>query len=401
MTDLTGEADRGAPTPRTHRPDVGLDGQTSPQKLVVADGRIVSGTHYRALDGVRGIAILLVILFHCRFIAEPTTGLEHFCFNLLKAGWIGVDLFFVLSGFLITGTLLDNIRSPHFLQNFYIRRVLRIFPLYYAVLLLGIIRELVFRGWTHEPYIYYFIYSQNIVTFIGGREIGALAHFWSLAVEEQFYLVWPMAIIFLFRRNCFMPVIILFILLVIIIRIVLISSGVARVYFFPVSHFDALLIGACLAYTLSRRGTFVRLRHHALTVGLFSIMVLFLILLHERGFDSQNFVVLEYGLFPLAMLFGSFIIVAMTSPSYNLVGKIVQNGALCYIGRVSYGLYIFHWPLIYFLLPRIIYPTDRFFLRQIAFFFTVGSISLLAASLSFRYFEQPILGIKNRIARYT
>jgi len=400
MTDLTGEADRGSPTSRAHRPDAGSDGRTSPQKLVIADRRIVSGKYYMALDGIRGIAILLVILFHCRSIAKPTTELEYFCFNLLDAGWIGVDLFFVLSGFLITGTLLDNVRSPHFFKNFYIRRTLRIFPLYYAVLLLGMIREFVLHGWTDAPYAYYFIYSQNIVTFLGGREIGALAHFWSLAVEEQFYLLWPTVIIVLYRRNCFMVGIVLFLSLVIITRLTLVASGVERVYFFPIAHFDALLIGACLAYILSIRGTFLQLRQRALTVGVFSTAVLFFISMHERGFDSQNFVVLEYGLLPLATLFGSFIVVAMTY-SYNFVGKIVQNGALCYIGRVSYGLYIFHWPLIYFLLPRMVYPHDGFFSRQIVFFLTVGSISLLAASLSFRYFEQPILRIKNRIARYT
>jgi peptidoglycan/LPS O-acetylase OafA/YrhL len=253
----------------------------------------------------------------------------------------------------------------------------------------------------HEPYAYYFIYSQNIVTFLGGHEIGVLAHFWSLAVEEQFYLLWPAAIIVFARRNCVMHMIILFISLVIITRITLVSSGVARVYFFPIAHFDALLIGAGLAYTLSRRSAFLQLRRRALTVSLLSTAILVFIFLHERGFDSQNFVVLEYGLFPLAMLFGSFIVVAITCSSYNLVGRIVQNGALCYIGRVSYGVYIFHWPFVSFLRPRMIYPADGFFLRQIVFFLTVGSISLLTASLSFRYFEQPILGIKNRIARYT
>ena len=156
--------------------------------------------------------------------------------------WIGVDLFFVLSGFLITGTLLDNIGSPHFFKNFYIRHALRIFPLYYAVLFFGMIRELVFHGSTHEPYAYYFIYSQNLVTFFGGHEIGALAHFWSLAVEEQFYLLWPAVIIALSRQHFFMFMMILFISSVIITRIALVASGVARVYFFPIAHFDALLI---------------------------------------------------------------------------------------------------------------------------------------------------------------
>lgn len=161
-----------------------------------AQSRSIPTGHLLPLDGVRGLAILMVVCSHS-FESNYNSGslpvrvLGH----LFYYGSFGVDLFFVLSGFLITGILVDSITDAHYFRNFYARRALRIFPLYYLVLLLcfALTRPLHLHwgsmGWLLPVYLQN-LRPQEIVTFSAGSGI-ALFHFWSLAIEEQFYLVWP------------------------------------------------------------------------------------------------------------------------------------------------------------------------------------------------------------------
>lgn len=155
--------------------------------------------HISALDSIRGVAVLLVILFHC----YPT--------YITKLGWLGVDLFFVLSGFLITGLLLDAKGKNNYYRNFIVRRTLRIFPLYYfALLLCLVIVPIVFKSLLPPDYGYYtanqlwfWTYTQNwLFSKTGFPENLTLVHFWSLAVEEQFYLFWPLFVRIFFPENC-------------------------------------------------------------------------------------------------------------------------------------------------------------------------------------------------------
>src|SRR6202795_1240617 len=156
--------------------------------------------HYQALDGFRGLAILLVFAFHAfhstHFSSLPARVLEWFG----SGGWMGVDLFFVLSGFLITGILTKSVGLPRYFRNFYIRRSLRIFPLYYGVLLLLLaLTPLLHLEW-HRGHLTYLVYCQNIGGVLNPIEIEYLqpsvnlSHLWSLAVEEQYYLLWPVTI---------------------------------------------------------------------------------------------------------------------------------------------------------------------------------------------------------------
>lgn len=170
--------------------------------------------HVPALDGVRGVAILLVMTRHFAHFAAPhTTGLGLWRYlELASLGWIGVDLFFVLSGFLITGILIDALEagSPHLFRDFYARRALRILPVYYAVLAIVFLvlphvgelgepaRELAGRQvwlWTHATNLDVALHGWGLASGWLG-----LAHLWSLAVEEQFYLVWPFLVWAVHRR---------------------------------------------------------------------------------------------------------------------------------------------------------------------------------------------------------
>ena len=157
------------------------------------------------LDTLRGIAVSLVVLFHAfgfSYGASGLSGVPKFLVGLTMGGWVGVNLFFVLSGFLITGILLDTKDRSDFYRRFYTRRALRILPLYYAVLVLLLVlvrTELVARHASWSFLALSAIYLSNVTPFFGvPMQYGVL---WSLSVEEHFYLLWPIAVRALSRRK--------------------------------------------------------------------------------------------------------------------------------------------------------------------------------------------------------
>ena len=162
------------------------------------------GVHVPALDGVRGLAILMVIVFHVtKTLPSMHVEIPHAAFRLLCLGQTGVDLFFVLSGFLITGILLDTKNMSGRFVKFYGRRILRIFPLYYVVLLAGVLITIETTGQISRqhgiPWIWLFSYLGNVPP-TRGVDDPCFGHFWSLAVEEQFYLIWPAVVYLLPQR---------------------------------------------------------------------------------------------------------------------------------------------------------------------------------------------------------
>jgi peptidoglycan/LPS O-acetylase OafA/YrhL len=159
----------------------------------------VSSHKFTALDGVRGIAILAVFLHHNAWRIAPTNKFQIILSGLMTLGWSGVDLFFVLSGFLITGILLDSRRAKNYFLSFYVRRALRIFPLYYAFLLIAfaLFPSLVASDWlpvAGDRWIYFCYLTNWLALWKGPWRHSVLAHLWSLAVEEQFYLCWPLLV---------------------------------------------------------------------------------------------------------------------------------------------------------------------------------------------------------------
>ena len=162
--------------------------------------------HIPALDGVRGIAAATVFVLHYGGGAQSTFAPIRILGEALHLGWAGVSLFFVLSGFLITGILWDGFRQEHWWRNFYARRSLRIFPLYYLSLLLALLFALTIDAGQHNlsSLLVYALYLQNIPTLMAHVVQFAhivLGHFWSLAVEEQFYLIWPFLLFAIYRKS--------------------------------------------------------------------------------------------------------------------------------------------------------------------------------------------------------
>jgi len=243
-----------------------------------------SSTHWSELDGMRGLAILPVLLLH--FTKDigftPHATVDHVYLFVASLGWWGVDLFFVLSGFLITGILLDAKGSTHALRNFYIRRTLRIFPVYYAYLAAMLIILPSFEWWrTHAPPageggLWLWLYLTNIrQAFSNSFEVVPpfTGHFWSLAVEEQFYLIWPWLVYAIdcrrLRRICL---------------VLIIASPMPRAalgftgwwvtgYTLMPTRMDSLLMGALVAIQL-RKGDDIR-RH--LMTGRYAAAAAFLV----------------------------------------------------------------------------------------------------------------------------
>ncbi|MDE1154476.1 MAG: acyltransferase [Acidobacteriaceae bacterium] len=362
--------------------------------------------HVPALDGVRGVAVLGVMLAHVYTLPASThwgsevQGFLHF------AG-VGVVLFFVLSGFLITGILVDSVGDPHFFRNFYLRRVLRIAPLYYGVLL--VFAATVWWGgkqYGHEL-ISLALYLQNTsvltpqIWYYEGPSQLPLLHFWTLAVEEQFYLVWPLLIsVLVSRRNVFRACV-MGALLSLVLRFVLVTHGrVAEdVHGMTICRLDTLLGGGALAMLVESRWRAAVLRSAAwlLSGGL----VLALLCDHAGRFVPHSYVVgsSAYTLSFLAYSLACVGFVALALRPEGEVSRLLRWMPLRRLGRYSYGLYVFHYIFL-----GLWGSCWRAWLQKhgsgsaaMAVFLTgsaIVAVSLLAAIVSYELYEKPFLRLK-------
>jgi len=200
-----------------------------------------------ALDGVRGLAILLVLAMHSLWIGPGFgLGLDHPYARVAKLGWCGVDVFFVLSGFLITGILVRSKGSEHYFRNFYVRRSLRIFPLYYLVVGLLLFAQ-ASREVPGSDVVAHLLYYQNFLYAFDYDNVDqALEVTWSLAIEEQFYLLWP-ALVWLLSQTGLRALCVCVITGAIGLRLYLVWQGVERTHFLTPCRLDTLAAGALLA----------------------------------------------------------------------------------------------------------------------------------------------------------
>lgn len=362
--------------------------------------------HIPALDGLRGLAILLVTLF--RFIKqfkEIDGPLDETATRLMTQGYRGVDLFFVLSGFLITGILYDTKQAPHYFRDFYVRRSLRIFPLYYAVLLVLLAASLLApqavanspfaKSADNAPWLWF--YGANIVQSLQNSwMLGPLNHFWSLAVEEHFYLVWPLATYYLSRRQA-MTLCVALAGIALALRAALAAQGqnvAAEVLTF--CRMDALCMGALLSLYL--RGP-VKPSTATWTIC-FSTAASAAVLLMLYGL-SRRFLTIADTLVPVFCVGAIYCAVAGTKTSP--VRSLMECGPLRMLGRYSYGMYVYQSILIPLVPMSLAASTfavaaPSLLVAKIGYVAIMSVVTLLLAMISFHCFEQPFLQWKDRLA---
>jgi peptidoglycan/LPS O-acetylase OafA/YrhL len=360
-----------------------------------------ANAHFPTLDGVRGLAVLLVVVYHYVKFLDPHRLGTVILHRATALGWGGVDLFFVLSGFLITGILLDAKGAGGYFRNFYVRRVLRIFPLYYAVLvvvaLAGWLR-VTGAGWDTlwACQAYLWLYLSNFGMALTGFSFNTdwlwLGHFWSLAVEEHFYLVWPAVVLLCSRRwllRLTLALVVLGALGRVLARCWLSTDDI---YLLTPFRVDGLAAGAFLAVWLRGRPCLaIWVPRSLLVCCLAALAVVGL----WRG-SSHNDVVVQGVGYSLLAVASCCLIVEALYPS-GWCALLLGNAALRFLGRCSYGLYVYHGllRLFYFELFRRLEAWSGCYPLAAALYLITGiGLSILVAWLSYRWFEQPILRLK-------
>lgn len=345
--------------------------------------------HIKQLDSLRFIAVFLVLVEHF-----ATTIGQYF-----SAGYYGVDLFFVISGFLITTILLKN-KEPfgNAYKKFLGRRTLRIFPIYYLTIL---ILYIIGNEYVHRYLIYCLTYTYNYIYF--DVPVNPISHFWSLGVEEQFYLFWPFLILSL-RNNLKLLTYLVFLL-------VLICTIQQQFQIFPsipplglIPQANALGIGGLGAIYFNQN----KIPSKTLTDKRVEYLAIFIL----AFFLFTNFS-FKYIACPIISL---FLILKTAYNGFSIVwfNNFLNNKHIIYIGSISYGIYLFHLPLGHYITE---YLFDPYFWKRIPWH-SLGVfekmqyntwiiklplysfLSILVAHFSYKYVENPILSLKDKLFKY-
>lgn len=363
------------------------------------------------LDGLRGLAILMVLLFHFVGNTSPTNGIERIVVGVTNYGSYGVELFFVLSGFLITGILYDTRNKPRYFRNFYMRRVLRILPIYYGVLILVFfVAPLIplLRGPTLDFLVdrqaWAWLYAVNLyIASHGDWTFSYLDHFWSLAVEEHFYLVWPLIVFVLARHPRSLIAVSLAISLgAMLARLTGSVMGVSwwTLYVLTPFRMDGLALGAFLALMIRRPGGSEWLIRALPIVVAGGLTLLATTLLWTRLVSRENMeLVLPASASAILLLLACLLVWALMASECSAVSRVFQSRPLIFLGTYSYGIYVYHHFISYY------FATNRteFALAEwvgshtiaVALQATLGTtVSLSLAYLSYECFEKRFLGLK-------
>jgi peptidoglycan/LPS O-acetylase OafA/YrhL len=353
-----------------------------------------------ALDGVRGLAIAAVMLTH---IAIQPVALNPVLRGTFALGWSGVDLFFVLSGFLITGILLDTRQCSNYFRSFYARRVLRIFPLYYGFLAFAL---LVFPYIVSPDFMpapsHRWLYVCYVANWLPHAQWHVLSHFWSLCVEEQFYFIWPLVVLLVGPRRL-LP-------LIVVLEVALVGgrswwlwshSHLATEYGATVFRVDGLLLGAGCA-VLVRQFRLERRSVGALPWIALLFLATFVGGYHRLSHTDRHFFTQSIGFALLAISFAAFVLyaaLAEETPGWHR--SWLHWKPLVLFGKYSYGIYVFHYPIFYFAnelfrrLPYAIYHSAWF---AYVFVALESAASFAVAFLSYNFFEKRFLALKDRFA---
>jgi peptidoglycan/LPS O-acetylase OafA/YrhL len=360
---------------------------------------------------VRGIAILMVMTGHFWISAKPGTDAGRAFYLLVQNGWIGVDLFFVLSGFLITGILVDAKGQPNYFRNFYARRALRIFPLYYAFLAIWFfVLPAVFDISRDATYavdgatqFWFWAYLSNFLSVIPSLEMPhGINHFWTLAIEEQFYLIWPAVVLALSTRAlrivclALVPASFLF-------RLWLMTTDYSHTggYVLTPARMGTLGMGAWLALAMRDPSLKAWVYRHSSKFFIGSVAGLVALNFPNLSMKGSEPAMQTFG-FPLLAMFAASVIVHAVrgDRSSRWYQRLLSSRRLRFLGKYSYGMYVLHLPIVVCFetlgfgissFPRI-GGSDLF--GALAFTLTAFIATIVAALVSWHVLEKRFLALK-------
>lgn len=375
--------------------------------------------HIPALDGLRGLAILLVLFLHFTILL-PENALEAGLVRFSSLGTHGVDLFFVLSGFLVTRILLQAKGSPHYLKNFYMRRVLRIFPLYYTLVLLSFVilpslffilpqlgQKLEGLDLSRQDWPWYVFFASNFLSALQNQfSHDILGVSWSLAIEEHFYLVWPW-IVLRFGTTGLRRILWVLVGAALVLRCYFWLEGWSplQIYVVTFTRMDTIAIGALFALELSGRTAPPQVSEKRRLLALFGAATCAMTGFFFAGwFDVATTQLNTFMYTLIAFYFLLLMKIAVYGQTHTWVRTLLANPWIRQIGKYSYAMYLLHMPVRYgvrfFCLNEVqmrSFPggplAGQVFFYGVAFAATFG-----LAALSWHLLEKRFLSLKKRYA---
>jgi peptidoglycan/LPS O-acetylase OafA/YrhL len=370
--------------------------------------------HMPALDGIRGLAIALVMVQHFfPFNDRGVTLLDSVVFGVANRCWMGVDLFFVLSGFLITGILWRARGRDHFFRNFYMRRVLRIFPAYYLLLAIFFLLLPALSSAPIDAYLsdsapdafWHWTYLSNFRIAWRGEWYEQLIPnvFWSLAIEEQFYMVWPAVIWFISRRGLYALCTFLFFAALALRWVLALDPDVNWVTRFVLTptRMDGLVLGSLLAllYQSAHRDS-AKLKQAILACGAIGLLIVaYLTLQRHEGWQETPVQTLRFT--GIALASGALVWLCVTGENNTWLKRFFCLAPMRFLGKYSYALYLWHGPAD--ALVRHFFPPQELVFgsrvpAQLLFVSITTLVSIAAALLSWNLLERHCLRFKKAFA---
>lgn len=380
---------------------------------------VAANRHIPALDGIRGMAILLVLSFHLNLLRSlpSTSPVDTLVSTVFSFGWCGVDLFFVLSGYLITRILYQAKGTEQYFLTFYTNRILRIFPLYYALLTVtfiviphlptGLIPAEKLERWAQvdaNP-LWYWLYLNNFTTALSGSwGHGLLDVTWSLAIEEQFYLLWPW-VVYAFNRERLLRICLVIFSTAFIVRtaMTLADMNAISTYVFTLGRLDVLAAGAFVALAAEGSSGIQGLLP-ARRICIITGVVCLGLAVWRGGASNMDPVILTVGLSFVAIHFAAFIAAVRTLPSEHWLVQLLSSKPLRAFGKYSFAIYLVHMPLSALVRDTLYHPHQFLTLwgsklpGQLLFSIGTTLLVFIIAFTSWHLWEKHFLKLKKSFA---
>jgi peptidoglycan/LPS O-acetylase OafA/YrhL len=347
-----------------------------------------------SLDGLRGVAILLVMIYHYVYGFAYTVPIPDRLITVVEGLQIGVDLFFVISGYLITSRLFATRGDSRYYPKFYWRRFLRIVPVY--MLFLGVVFLLQPIEIVPSDVPWYLLFGTNILMAINGLQPPLLAHLWSVALEEQFYMLWP-AVIARFARRSVGVILISCYLLQPLCRFLMPQEY----YMNPLTHLDGILVGAILFVFAKPISDFIRSYRYlfAMIVVIPALWVIARVMFLDLRIEWVHDFSRLFHFSLIAILFGSILASVLTGEKL-ILSRLLQSRVLQSLGKYSYALYLFHMLVLQYMISFLV-PGFGNQALNVLYILAMTSFGILTtwviAQTSWRYLEEPLLKFKSKL----